>query len=147
MSTRRDFIKMGTIATFTGLTYGSFVEVSALSDNGLFQIPSEILAGNVYSLSSDKFRPWINTGFKVWHQSTEKTHILKLVEVKDLVNKTDLGQVRKNKSFSLLFKGKAGTNLTQETYQISHKSLGTFSVLVVPVTQRENYYEVIFNKI
>lgn len=135
------------MATFVGLSYGSFEKVSALSHNGLFQIPPEILAENVYSLSSDKFRPWINTDFKVWHQSTENTHILKLVEVQDLVNKTDLGEVTKNKSFSLLFKGRAGTGLTQETCQMSHNNLGTFNVLIVPVAQKENYYEVIFNKL
>ena len=148
MATRREFIKMGAIATIAGLTSVSSGKVPVSSQNGLFRIPPESIGGRLYSLTSDKFRPLVNEDFLVRSTTSGGKTALKLIEVKDIAGKAGFHTNSGSGSFSLLLKENVETGrLPQDIYRISHNQLGTFTVLMVPVTLQKNYYEVIFNRL
>jgi hypothetical protein len=52
--------------------------------------------------------------------------------------------------FSLMFRGPASVPLGQETYQVDHDRIGSFSLFIVPVESAEHghqLYEAVFNRL
>ena len=72
---------------------------------------------------------------------------MKLIEVNDLTPKTMATSGKE--CFALVFLGPRNAPLGQETYAVTHESLGRFEMLVVPIaSHREGvYYEAIFNRL
>jgi hypothetical protein len=77
---------------------------------------------------------------------------LELVEIHDLAphpgrSGEESGPSAKPKSFSLLFRGPAGTPLAQGTYSVEHEAMGSFVIFIVPVSRDGNgmSYEAVFN--
>jgi hypothetical protein len=71
---------------------------------------------------------------------------VKLVEVYDL---SPAGAANGKECFGIVFAGPRNAPMRQETYAVSHETLGKFEMLVVPIASRKQglYYEAIFNRL
>jgi hypothetical protein len=144
---RRQFIKTGTlVAVAAGLPLRAAAETpnhSNLSAN-VAAPPLSPLHGASAHFDMATFARQLNTTFRLSH-STGKTAVVKLVEVKDWRN--DETRKTGRECFSLVFSGSA--SLKQNTYVVDHRSLGSFSLLVVPSGENSQgrYYEALFNRL
>lgn len=104
----------------------------------------------LYSFTPATFIPHLNTAFKLQSATTERASGLKLTKVTDLrpaSGKASAAAGGRN-CFSLLFRGSPKQTLAQDIYTIEHRALGEFTMLVVPVINRDKsatYYEAIIN--
>jgi hypothetical protein len=76
---------------------------------------------------------------------------VRLIEVKDLRSDAQKASsaTATRECFSTVFMGPKSASLKQETYKVNHSSLGTFSLLLVPIGKDRNawYYEAVFNRL
>ncbi|NNF00870.1 MAG: twin-arginine translocation signal domain-containing protein [Pyrinomonadaceae bacterium] len=145
MATRRDFIKMGSLATVAGVTAGMTGSALARTPDGLFKLPNGIGASSFYS--GKNFEPHLNTVFTLGHEDLKNPVKLTLTDVRDTLHKSDTLFGRKTKSCSLVFEGSKGRKLKQDVYQVDHETLGKFSALLVPISHHGNQYEIVFTRI
>lgn len=101
-------------------------------------------------LSRESFARNLNTSFSFRHQNLASTR-LELVEVNDLTpaaGRASAGATGKE-CFAAVFVGSAKTPLPQETYTVTHGSLGKFEMFVVPIGKNRQgmYYEAVFNRL
>ena len=144
MATRRDFVKMGSLAAVAGLGASS---VLGATPDGLFGIPSDGRAVSASFYTGKNFKPFLNTVFKVVHKGAKTTVRLNLVQIKEKTHTSQRAIGTRTISTSLLFEGQKGRKLPQDVYELRHEKLGKFSVLLVPITTEGNHYEVVFNRI
>jgi hypothetical protein len=141
MSTsRRDFLKKGTIVALAAGVPLSLVQRAAGNSALASPVASELYAG----LSKADFAAQLNTDFLV--NKAPGQVALKLVSVTDLMGHE---QFSNKEGFSLLFRGEPNA-LVQNTYQIEHPALGQFSYLIVPVMgnrNRKQQYEAVINRL
>ncbi|HXT63330.1 MAG TPA: twin-arginine translocation signal domain-containing protein [Pyrinomonadaceae bacterium] len=139
MTSRRNFLKKGTVgAIAAGLTLGLGEKISAresfASDKTLIHLDRAAFASQLGSAFL------INRG--------QKQISLKLIDVVDRGSKKTMSRDRE--AFTLVLRGSNSATLTQETYAIEHEKLGAFSMLVVPVSSRDQdarYYEININRL
>ena len=101
-------------------------------------------------LSRESFARHLNTNFSFRHRDASAT--LELVEVNDLtpVAGRPSAAATGKECFAAVFVGSAKTPLLQETYTVTHGSLGKFEMFVVPVGKNNRkgmYYEAVFNRL
>jgi hypothetical protein len=135
-SSRRDFLKRGTLVA---LTAGVPL---ALTEKALGMGTSTVTAG----LSLEAFKSQLGTSFLVNHSPSKVK--LTLVDVTSFASRkqSDAGK----EGFSLVFRGPQETTLKQGTYRIQHEQLGLFTFLIVPVgikDTRGQRYEVVVNRL
>jgi len=145
MATRRDFIKMGSLASFVGLTFGLPGKLIARSRNILFTIPPGLKTASFFTRQN--FEPHLNSRFGVWRTGLKRSVSLKLVDVTDSIHRAHTPTGIRAKSCSLLFEGPKNYKLAQDTYEFRHENLGKFAAFMIPVTSETNCYEVIFNRV
>lgn len=115
-------------------------------DKGLAQTPADMLG--YYNKST--FAPYVNTEFSV-HLTSVKVRKIKLVEVRDYTNASGQGTKVETgeECFSLFFTAPSGRYFPQNTYEVEHPALGTFSLFIVPTGKRsvgDQYFEAAFNR-
>jgi hypothetical protein len=141
MSTsRRDFLKKGTIVAFAAGIPLSLVQRAA----GNSALASPVAPELYPSLTKAAFESQLNTDFLV--NKAPGQVVLKLVNVTDLVGRKEF---LNKQGFSLMFRGEINA-LAQKTYLIEHPELGKFSFLIVPVMSNRNrkqHYEAIINRL
>lgn len=92
----------------------------------------------------------VGTAFAVQGQGGRHRPQLTLVSVADLPAADQTGMEGNDLCFSALFAGgKADAPLSQRTYQLTHRALGTVSIFLVPVGQQGAAvrYEAVFNRV
>lgn len=101
-------------------------------------------------LSRETFARYLNTKFSFDHSEVPST-ILKLIEVNDL---TPLEGRRSaaatgRECFAAVFTGPENVPLRQETYTVTHASLGRFEMFIVPIgdSRKGRRYEAVFNRL
>ena len=136
-TSRRDFIKKGSLLALVAGVPVSLVERTAASESAA----SSVAIG----LNRAAFLAQLNSTFLI-NEGASKVAV-RLVAVTDLPRR---GASAGKEAFSLLFKGDKATALEQNTYLIEHEKLGLFSFLVVPIMSKDKsarHYEAIINRL
>ena len=138
---RRKFLRAGTLVAIS-----ASIPSRSLAARTVSQLSSFLPAGNQLALNRDSFSRHLNTRFSFAHKELQGVSV-KLIEVNDLTPKTMAAAGKE--CFAVVFIGPRNAPLRQETYAVTHESLGRFDMLVVPIArQREGvYYEAIFNRL
>jgi hypothetical protein len=144
---RRQFITTGTlVAVSAGLPLKALAETLNHSNSSANTAAAPLSPLDSASSRFDMatFAQQLNTNFSLSHP-TQKTAVVKLIEVKDWRNNETKKTGRE--CFSLVFSGPA--SLVQNTYSVDHSLLGSFSLLVVPSGENKqwHYYEALFNRL
>lgn len=147
MSTRRDFIKTGSVVSMAALIPGMAGRVFARDPEATFEIPAGIGLKSSNLFTGDAYRPFVNGIFEFSNTDSRIRRRLKLVEVKDSVFKSQSWFGPKVKGCSLLFEGSGKTTHPQDVYRMHHAKIGDLDVLLVPVSNSEDLYEVTFAQI
>jgi len=145
MITRRNFIQLFGVTAIAGFTINSSVKIFGQGSDHLFRIPSESMTDPIFSFTSAHFTPFINDNFAVRSNESFKTTPLRLIDVKILEYKENLAKGFTGESFSLLFQGSLPENFVGDSFELSHPSLGVFTLFLVPVGKEPNRYEAIVN--
>lgn len=137
MTSRRKFLKQGSLgAIVAGFAFGAGkVRGASL---GSSDVP--------YDLNRAAFASQLQTTFLVGNG--RKKAALKLIDVIDRGSRKTINRDRE--AFTLVLRGGHSSPLKQQTYEIEHEKLGSFSLLVVPVLARDDkarYYEINFNRL
>ena len=120
---RAALLKLGAAAALTAGTTGAG---RALAEDGNTEAASawgRSVPGPRY-LRRSSYTPLVGTGFRV-HRPGGRPVVVYLASVTALESEGE--------SFSLIFRGREGSRLPQDTYRIEHPRLGTFSFFLVPV--------------
>lgn len=140
---RRKFIQIGAVAAVgTGIPLHT---VAKTSQSSLTAMASSLLGLNATpTLNMAAFKAHLNTVFTVSNKKGDVSNIT-------LASVYDWGRRRKNRTkecFSLIFSDSTRP-LTQDTYSVTHPSLGSFSMLLVPSgrNRRARKYEAVFNRL
>jgi hypothetical protein len=99
----------------------------------------------LFSFTSAHFTPFLNTDFQILRTDQRETTSLRLIDVKTFQRKTNLAKGAVGESFSLLFRGSLPANLSGESFEFSHPSLGLFTLFLASVNKDPDQYEAIIN--
>jgi hypothetical protein len=151
---RRKFLEAGTLLTATAgisLTTPSVIKGQTEKDTSFFKTkrpyenPNDLLS----NLTKLDFERQMKTKF-VFFSPTLGAAGLTLTQVEDLARNKDGTEPNGDEGFSLLFRSKQA-NITQDTYQVTHASLGAFQMFIVPVCVSQSssscYYEAVINRL
>jgi len=94
----------------------------------------------LYYYNSAAFSAYIGSIFRVY-VTQQKEIDLKLIDVTQLKP-----AVAGKQGFSLVFEDSAADRLGSGLYKIEHAALGTLSMMLCPVNQNGNTYEVVINR-
>jgi hypothetical protein len=96
---------------------------------------------SIATTTDQDFLPYLNQTFLI-HVTPEQTHPVELIAVTRLGRDNTTGR-----PFSLLFRGNREVYLPQHIYPISHDSIGTLEIFIVPIVPDSigNRFEAIFN--
>jgi hypothetical protein len=142
---RRKFLRAGTlVAVSAGIPMKTLVASTFGQPSSFLPTNNRLNAGSF--LSRESFSRQLNTKFSFGHKEVEGVSV-KLIEVNDLTPKTMAASGRE--CFGVVFLGPRNAPLGQETYTVTHESMGRFAMLVVPTASRREgvYYEAIFNRL
>lgn len=150
MNTRREFLKIGSLAIVGGL-FLSGNEIAfgqTAQKKGYFQIPAEIYAERANSLSVANFEPLVNSSFVIKRKNIGDA-VLKLVEVvNDKDKRANSGGKISTESFSLIFQtGRGVKKLADKIYTVNHPELGEFRIFLSSVGRSGNRYQAVFNRL
>ncbi len=158
-ATRRGFLRTGTMAAFSA---GFWLGGDAIAFG---QEPTRIAAASRPRQSETKltrslFSPYLTQFFLV--TTNGESVDLQLQEIADLKNVSSMRLVLhrqdspalkakfQEESFSLLFGSSSESLLHQGTWKVSHPTLGTMELFLVPVSRPNgawHYYEAVFNRL
>jgi hypothetical protein len=136
MTSCRDFLKKGSlVALVAGAPMGLAEKVMAIETRSRTES---------FGFSEAEFKQQLHTSFLV--KDGHRKIPVKLISVDDWRrgdSETD------EECFGLRFLGARADRLKQDTYEIEHKSLGSFSLLLVPMglTNEHPQYEAIINHV
>jgi hypothetical protein len=135
---RRDFLKAGALVALAG---GIPLHAAAIVNgqqtgapqsrptSGGNQLPAEIYSDPLFYYHKSDFAASLNTKFRILTRGFRGI-VLTLAEVKDVGPVPDQ-QSPDKECFSLLFR--SANALRQNTYKLTHDTLGTFDLFLVPL--------------
>ena len=97
----------------------------------------------------EMFTPLLHDTFRLSHDAAPDLdlplELIEATEVRDTGPQHPLGEQRRT-PFALVFRGPPDSILPQRSYRLSHATLGTFEVFIVPIGRDAQgvRYEVIF---
>jgi hypothetical protein len=142
---RRKFLRTGTlVALSAGIPLKTLVASTISQASSFLPTDNQLNAGSY--LNRESFSRQLNTKFSFAHKEVQGVSV-KLIEVNDMTPKT---MAKSGKEcFGVVFIGPRNAPLRQETYAVTHESLGKFDMLVVPIASHHEgiYYEAIFNRL
>jgi hypothetical protein len=144
---RRKFLRAGTlVAISAGIPLRTLVAETLSQPSSFLPANTQLNAG-LY-LNRETFSRYLNTKFSFSHEAVEAVAV-KLIEVNDLTPNTVGPAAAGKECFALVFRGSHNAPLRQETYTVTHESLGKFDMLVVPIARNKEgvYYEAVFNRL
>ena len=139
---RRKFIQTGAVAAIaTG------IPLSAAAKNSYSSLGS--IAGTLLNLGGNPalnmatFKAHVNSVFTLRNQKGQMSN----VTLQSVYDWRAAGNRASKECFSLVFFGAA--SLHQDTYSVTHPSLGTFSMLLAPTGSNKGgqKYEAVFNRL
>jgi cytochrome bd-type quinol oxidase subunit 2 len=137
MSTRREFLKRGTLMALAAGVPLALTEKASGMVNATSQTAGLTLAA---------FKSQLGSSFFINNENGKvKT---RLVAVTSFATRKQTAAGKEG--FSLVFRGPQDATLNQDTYLIEHEELGMFSFLIVPVWARDArsaYYEAVINRL
>jgi hypothetical protein len=138
MTSRRKFLKQGTLgALVAGFAFGAGKNTLGAS-SGPADLP--------FDLNRAAFASQLQTTFVV--TDGKKKIPLKLINVLDRGSRKTM--TRDREAFTVVLRGGNSSPLRQQTYDIEHEKLGSFTLLLVPVSARDTnarYYEININRL
>ena len=145
---RRKFLRAGTLlAISAGFPLKNVI--ASTSCGSELKLDDSSLDKRLF-LSRESFARNLHTKFSFRHPSVPSA-TLKLIEVNDLtpVAARPFGTETGKECFAAVFIGSEKTPLRQETYTVTHGSLGRFEMFVVPIGKSGPgmYYEAVFNRL
>ena len=138
-TSRRDFLKRGSLVALAAgvpLSIAEKISGKAIS----YQPDSD------FKLKKSDFEAQLNTKFVIGEKP--RNVAANLVKVNDLPSTKTIANGKEG--FTLLFRGSRKPTLKQNTYTITHKKLGTFSLLLVPMVSNDDpsaHYEAVINRL
>lgn len=146
---RRKFLRAGTlVALAAGIPARAVLAETLAEPNLLLPAYPHLRAG--LSLNREAFARCLNTRFSFAHGEATPVAV-KLIEVSDLTPQANRpsAEATGKECFAAVFMGSHNAPLRQETYAVTHESLGRFSMLVVPIARNKEglYYEAVFNRL
>lgn len=141
---RRKFLRAGTlVAISAGFPLRSLFAATLSQPSSLLPTIGHLNPG-LY-LNQETFSRQLNTKFSFSREDVEVA--VKLIEVNNLTPK--MAATNGKECFGLVFIGSHKQPVRQETYRVTHNSIGKFDMLVVPVASNKKgvYYEAIFNRL
>jgi hypothetical protein len=147
-TSRRKFLKTSAfVALSAGIPLKAAAEQIRSGGSNFTPFAEANVATTDFSLDMKSFAASIKSEFIV-HNSAGSTAI-RLIEVNDLRSKSEKLTANGRECFSTVFRGPQSAPLKQNTYRLEHGTLGSFSVLLVPVGTSNNafYYEAVFNRL
>lgn len=147
MNSRRDFLKLGSLALVGSLSIGSVTGAfgqTLRQKNELFPIPTEA-ADNFY-LRKQSFDPLVETNFEIISEGIS-VGTIKLVEVENLEKPQNLQKKMSGESFLLIFEMRSKEKLDDAIYDLYHPVLGNFSMFISGVGRSGNRYQSVINRI
>jgi hypothetical protein len=140
-TSRRNFLKTGSVMA---LAAGVPLSLADKVAGKTISHPAEHATAH---LSKAAFAAQLNTTFELATKpSNTKVSLTKITDIP-----VKGGVVNKNREgFSLLFRANEPLRLTQDTYVINHRKLGTFSLLLVPTRTDDHsvsHYEAVINRL
>jgi len=147
MITRRSFIEVFGLTAVAGIALNSPGKTFGQSrqSGDLFRIPPASMADPLFSFTSAHFTPFLNTDFQLQRADSRRTQSLRLIDVKVFQRKENLAKGAVGESFSLMFRGSLPANLSGESFELSHPSLGLFTLFLASVNKEPDRYEAIIN--
>ena len=138
---RRKFLRAGTLVAIS-----AGIPSKSLAARTVSQLSSFLPTNNHLYLNRESFSRHLNTKFSFAHKELQGFSV-KLIEVNDLTPKAMASSGKE--CFAVVFIGPRNAPLRQETYAVTHESLGKFDMLVVPIASHHEgvYYEAIFNRL
>lgn len=153
---RRRFLHVGSMMGLAAVVRGglapmAFGQSKQQLGSGIGNvIPKQVYADPAFYLNSKIFTQNLNTKFAFSLGEVELGYLV-LIEVNSLNPPYITGEVTNGKEcFSLVFRGPRSLPLRQETYSITHPTMGSFQLLVVPGKQTDpfgRHYEAVINRI
>jgi hypothetical protein len=144
---RRKFLRAGTLVAITaGFPLKSLVAKTLRQPNSF--LPTNSPRNTGLQLNREIFSRHLNTEFSFSHHAVG-VGTVKLIEVNSFAQKTTLKAADGKECFALVFTGSRSAPLRQETYNVTHESIGKFAMLVVPIGMNNKvvYYEAVFNRL
>jgi hypothetical protein len=145
---RRKFLRAGTlVAISAGLPLRTLVAETLSQPSSTLPTNNHLNAG--LHLNRETFSRYLNTKFSFSHEAVEAV-ALKLIEVNDLTPKMARRSAANGKEcFAAVFIGSHNAPMRQETYMVTHESIGKFAMFVVPIGRNKEgiYYEAVFNRL
>jgi hypothetical protein len=145
---RRKFLRAGTlVALSAGIPLKTLVASTISQPSSFLPTDNQLNAGSY--LNRESFSRQLKTKFSFAHLAHKERQgvSVELIEVNDLTPKTMATSGKE--CFAAVFIGPRNAPLRQETYAVTHESLGMFEMLVVPISSHPVgvYYEAIFNRL
>ncbi len=149
---RRKFIGTGSLVVLAaGLPLEAAAEVLHRTNSSFNPLDAlRNSAGAASVLDRNAFSQCLKTEFWVTAENVGsiRTKLIKIYDWKPKLTKRSRGLATKE-CFSAMFLGPSGTQLHQGTYEVEHKTLGKFSMFLVPAGKsiQGHYYEAVFNRL
>ncbi len=147
MSTRREFIAKGSLASLIGVSTGLIANQTAFGFEQMNWLTSKGKVNSLQMFTESYMKTFINTVFDVKHKSSREFASLKLIEVSKISQSKNFQSKVKSNNFTMLFERIKGTHLPQENYDFRHTGIGSFSAFLVPITGNQDYYEMHINNL
>lgn len=159
-STRRGFIRAGSMALLSAGLWLSSDVIAFGQEKTKAEADPAVQQQSRGMLTRSKFKPYQSEYFVV--RVNGETIYLQLLEISDLAFESISDSARSKKdspsfkaklqeeSFSLIFRSSSETMLQQNTWKLSHDTLGSIELFLVPVNRPEgpwHYYEAVFNRL
>ena len=144
MSTRRELLRLGTLAGMAALVPGAGLEAGPVRASGPLGRPLKV-PRNLPLPTREQIANQLNTTFVV-QRPDQPAISLTLVDVTDPAFAANPGS---DECFRAVFRGPSTVSLTQDTYAVANKGLGRISLFLVPQGRHirgARYYEASFNR-
>jgi hypothetical protein len=144
MSTRRELLRLGTLAGVAAIIPGA--AGAAVAPQSRPRKASRKASQNLPLPTREQFANQLNTTFVV-QRLGQPAITLMLVDVADPALTAMPGN---DECFSAVFRGPSSLSLRQDTYAVANKGLGQISLFLVPVgryVRGARYYEASFNRV
>lgn len=146
MYSRRDFIRLSSLAAAGGVALAGGFNVFGQKGTDLFPIPADALSDRAFSFNSQTFEPLLNSTFAV-DLMDGRTASLRLVEVLPKEGKKTVWERIPTDGFSLIFQNSGRGRLEDKIYSVSHPELGNFPLFVSTVGRSGRRYQAVFSRV
>ena len=118
----------------------------ALSDDGLFAVPTDSLSDPLNYLQKDHFEVFTGSVMRA-RLEDGRTVNLRLKEVTANERRANLKNAYRGENFSLLFEPASSKRILGGIYEFDHEGLGKFRLMISPVGKTGTAFEAVVNRL